>query len=533
MRKALEGSKPSAPLSSASYVVFVQEQQAQLHTPAPSPEEQPEQQPAQYQNPSPRPSLAVPVAQRASSFFTSNFVLIPSRGTPHGFMEYLLPLLETSLPDSALSYAFNACAFAALGNRVHAENVDFAALSLKQHTSALTRTHVALGDPATANTDTTLATVLLLSLYESITASKNIGLLAWRSHIDGAVDIVKARGGRNMCSTEIGTHLFNAVRHLLLSRMLSAGVAPPVGVDYWIVSDDTSFIPACHRFVFKTCELRVEASRLLAGGRRDEDHEHVVEMSQRVQALDYEIAAWLVNMPPELRFRTVCWINNDYTDTTTGTAHDPEEVFPGRIDVYPDYVTAAVWNVARVTRMILASISIRICAWLSWPVEYCTTAEYTTLRAICEGNISEIIASVPYHLGWHKKQKHMLEHNPQLSGFVCGEEVPLKVLPAFLLIWSLVCLKTHDTTSDDQRAWAEGRLAFIGESVGIKYAHVLNELNLRFPSMMIREDGQMEVPDVLTNGKIEVPSAMRSRLEPQPPDSVDSQLRAQLRDDWG
>lgn len=81
-------------------------------------------------------------------------------------MDYLVPLVESARPDSALSYAFNACAFAALGNRVRADNVDFASLALKQHTLALTRTHVALGDPKTANTDATLAAVLLLSMYE-------------------------------------------------------------------------------------------------------------------------------------------------------------------------------------------------------------------------------------------------------------------------------------------------------------------------------------------------------------------------------
>jgi hypothetical protein len=128
--------------------------------------------------------------------------------------------------------------------------------------------------------------------------------------------------------------------------------------------------------------------------------------------------------------------------------------------------------------MILASIGIRITAWLSPPLDYRTTGEYSTWKAICEGTITEIIASVPYHMGWHIKEKHLLENNPQLSGFVCGEEVPLKALPAFLLIWSLVCLKTHDTTSDEQRAWAQGKLKFIAESVGIKYSHVLSEVGL-------------------------------------------------------
>ncbi|KAK0651168.1 hypothetical protein B0T16DRAFT_426125 [Cercophora newfieldiana] len=522
MRKALEGQKPPTPTSStatSSAVVFLQEQ-SQLQTPAPSPQEQPVQQLQQHHSPTPRPNLAIPIVQRASCFFASNFILVSSTSTPHGFMEYLVPLLETTLPDSALSYAFNACAFAALGNRVNAGNVDFAALSLKQHTNALMRTHVALGNPATSNTDATLASVLLLSLYESITATKSVGLLAWRSHIDGAVDIVKARGGRAMYSTKTGTLLFNAVRHLLLSRTLSAGVSPPVSADYWIDDADTSLISTCHRFVLETSALRVESSRLLSSGRRGGDeHEQAVAMSRRVEVLDHTIATWLATMPQEHRFRTVCWINDDNTDSVTGAIHNKDEVFPGRIDIYPDYVTASAWNIARVTRMILGSIAIRIAAWLSTPVDYRTTAEYSTWMAICAGNAAEIIASVPYHLGWHTTQKQLLEKNPQLSGFACGQEVPLKALPAFLLIWSLVCLKTHDATSDGQRAWAEGRLKFIAESVGIRYSKALNEVNLRFPSMMIRQDGHMEVPDVLENTKIEVPMTLRPKLEPQTPDS--------------
>lgn len=118
---------------------------------------------------SPPPVLTVPLAQRASCFFASNFILIPKgslAATRHGFMEYLVPLIETEPPDSALRYAFNACAFALLGNCAKADAVDLAQLSLKQHTLALAQTHKALGHPAVAGADATLAAVLLLCLYE-------------------------------------------------------------------------------------------------------------------------------------------------------------------------------------------------------------------------------------------------------------------------------------------------------------------------------------------------------------------------------
>ena len=91
---------------------------------------------------------------------------------------------------------------------------------------------------------------------------------------------------------------------------------------------------------------------------------------------------------------------------------------------------------------------------------------------------------MPYHLGWHAKQPRLLEDKSSLLGFACGEEVPLKALPSFLLIWSLACIKTHDVTTDSQRAWVQGRLKFIEESVGIKYSGILNEASSWFLSFL-------------------------------------------------
>ncbi len=117
-------------------------------------------------SPTPEAALNVPLAYRGSCYFASNFILLPLGSAPHGFMEYLVPLIEAEPPNSALRYSFNACAFALLGNRAHADGVDLAQLSLKEHTLALAQTHKALSDPAVASTDSTLAAVLLLCLYE-------------------------------------------------------------------------------------------------------------------------------------------------------------------------------------------------------------------------------------------------------------------------------------------------------------------------------------------------------------------------------
>ncbi|KAL2195646.1 hypothetical protein P885DRAFT_39720 [Corynascus similis CBS 632.67] len=431
------------------------------------------------QSPSPPPqsALTIPLAHRASCYFASNFILVPAGIASHGFMEYLVPLMEVEPPESALRYAFNACAFALLGNRARADGVDLAQLSLKEHTLALAQTHKALGHPALANTDSTLAAILLLSLYESITAFKESRTLAWRSHIDGAVHIVMTRGRAEMCRTRIGTLLFTAVRHHLASRVVSSGMPVPFGTDWWMSGGDTESIFAkCQRFSLGFCDLRARAHQLLANvSRSPESLAQLHELAKDIQRQDRDVADWIASIPAQYQYRTACWVPRDGGPTRGASSAGETEVFPGRVDVYPDYVTAMTWNIGRANRLLLASLNIRVAARIHAPADYRTTSEYATSKRICEDIIPDIIASVPYHLGWNVNGKRLGSRG--LSAFACGEEGPCKALPALFLVWTLTSIKNHDFTTEEQRAWAKGRLKYIAEEVGLKYAHIVNDVS--------------------------------------------------------
>ncbi|EAQ87016.1 hypothetical protein CHGG_08269 [Chaetomium globosum CBS 148.51] len=447
------------------------------------------------QSPSPSPvsALTIPIAHRASCYFASNFILVPVGVAPHGFMEYLVPLMDTEPPESALRYAFNACAFALLGNRARADGINLAQLSLKEHTMALAQTHKALGHPAAASTDSTLAAVLLLCLYET-------------------------RGREDMCRTRLGALLFTAVRHHLVSRVLSSGLPLPFGTDWWMAGGDTgSLFANCQRFNLRFSELRAEANRLLGNASRSpESLAQMHETATRIQDLDQEVADWLVSIPDEFRFRTVCLVPADGPGNPSGSSGE-KEAFPGRVDVYPDFVSAMAWNMARVSRLLLASLNIRIAARVCSPADYRTTPEYKNSKPVCESTIADIIASVPYHLGWRMHGKGL--NGPGLSTFACGEEGTCKALPALFLIWTLTCVKNHDMSTEEQRGWAKGRLKFIAEEVGLKYAHIVNEANLRFPSMMIRKDGMLAAgvdPLQVIN------EAKMARIIPPTPESMTS-----------
>jgi hypothetical protein len=102
----------------------------------------------------------------------SNFVLIPRQGSTRGFMDYLIPLLKAESANSHLQHAFNACALASLGNRSGGDTSKFKDWATSEYTKALAATSVALQDPEDSKSDSTLASVLLLGMFE---VSRDLG----------------------------------------------------------------------------------------------------------------------------------------------------------------------------------------------------------------------------------------------------------------------------------------------------------------------------------------------------------------------
>ncbi|CAJ2508574.1 Uu.00g136000.m01.CDS01 [Anthostomella pinea] len=433
-------------------------------------------------------SLNVPVEHRASCHFVSNFILIPPQeGATAGFLDFVIPLLKQDGPRSHLQHAFNACSMAFMGNRA-GPGSKLADNALEEYNRALSGTNMALRDIEAQKSDSTLAAVLMLGLFESITA-KQIGMLNWGSHTEGAIQLVKARG-RKQLRTKTGLQLFIAVRTQMTIHSLTTGKAPIMGAEWWItdaVKDRTA--AQSQRLMIKTGELRAEITRLMGFMTRTPDNvEIMLDMIRKAQTVDQEVVSWMKNVPEDWHFQTVAWEDNvpngDYSNA---------EVFPGRVDMYKDFWIASIWNSTRALRLILASLIVRCAAWVCSPVDYRTTPEYATAARTCVDTITDILASVPYHLGWHLNKKHIIQR-ANLGGFACGEEDTTKGLAGYLLTWPLTCVNGQDYTTDAQRAWVIGRLRHIGNAMGVKYAHILSQLQVRIPSMLIRRDGLMASP---------------------------------------
>ncbi|KAL2170403.1 hypothetical protein VTG60DRAFT_4889 [Thermothelomyces hinnuleus] len=479
-------------------------------------------------SPSPTPIHLAPESL-APCHFVANFVLLPRQDGTRGFLEYILPLLEQTSANrdsmAHLRHAFDACALASLGNRLptssaispsngpktgwspslpgrpgpggavvdgRQQRTTVLAKAFAEYSKALRATQAALVDPVRWRNDDVLAAVLLLGMFETITATQ-LDNLAWGSHVEGAIQLVKARG-RSQLKTKIGLQLFIAVRTQLVIHSLSTGNAPAMGAEWWLedaVIDPTA--AECQRLSLKVGELRAEVIRLMSSVTRTQENiGRVQDLMRRAQDLDQQAAAWMKSVPEAWQPRTLCWQLQSLA-VPSGSDYSKAEVFPGRIDAYRDFWVASVWNQVRTTRLILMSIIVRCAAWVCSPLDYRTTPEYATAARVCVDTISDILASVPYHLGWHTKRRDLVpEDDPACFG--CGDEQGIKGLAGYFLSWPLACVLTQDYTTDAQRAYIKGRLKHIGDELGIKYAHILSSLNVRVPSLLIRSDGFLAQP---------------------------------------
>lgn len=254
-----------------------------------------------------------------------------------------------------------------------------------------------------------------------------------------------------------------------------------MGVEWWITDSYKNRHGAeCQRLNIRTAELRAESNRLMASlARSPENIELLLDLIRRCQTLDQQHVAWANQLPEYFHYKAVAW-----EDNVPSGNYGAAEVFPGRIDAYQDLWVVSVWNLMRCSRIILASLIVRCAAWVCAPVDYRTTPEYATAARTCVDTITDIISSVPYQLGWFSSRRELLER-ANLSAFGCGEEDALKGLPGYFLTWPLTCVQGQDYTTDAQRAWVKGRLEFIGNHLGVRYANVLKQVSTLFESLEI------------------------------------------------
>jgi hypothetical protein len=260
---------------------------------------------------------------------------------------------------------------------------------------------------------------------------------------------------------------------------MASGKPPALGSEWWIsdlAKDDIGAFTI--KLNLHVAELRHEINIALATySRNPENFQKVLDLMKRAQAMEQEFQAWKDSIPAEWRPQTVAWV-----DQIPGGEIAKAEVCPGKVDIYDDVWLANTWNHCRVARLFISGSIVRCAAWISSPVDYRTTPEYAQSVRLCVDLVTDIIASIPFQLGWRiGSNEALLTLGDNASGLAPNETFnsPKAIAGAFCM-WPLFAVNNSDYSSDSQRNWAKGRLLWIAENLGMKHAKILSGVSPPF-----------------------------------------------------
>jgi len=393
----------------------------------------------------PKFSMFPTTEERALNFFGTN------SATWFRNFDVTDELCTQTSADEHLLASMSAVGLASFSHSVHAPELMVRAR--REYVSALQLTNAALRSPTEAKKDSTLFSVMILSVFETVTGNSERSLAAWAEHVNGSAALVKLRG-KDQFKTPAGLRMFLQVTSNLMLSCIQRTTAMPEHIVELrkeaekYIGDNPSWLLSGIMIDFTIFRAAVRDTKIV-GPRA------VVSAGLEIDRRFLEAFA---NLPEDYYYKVV------YTDET------PELIWNGNYHVYSGDWMATIWNAMRVCRIMLHETirdQLLSASTAMTPIftEYEIAAQNdSSLDAMVQMR-SDILASVPHHtpLAFSSKPVSLLEGSR-----------------AYFVLWPLYLCGGMDVTTEPIRQWVISRLRGIGESVGIRQAFVAAEyLNQR------------------------------------------------------
>jgi hypothetical protein len=403
--------------------------------------------------------LAPTIEDLATGFFISNYV-IECRASNRGHLDPIQDMTRTGQLDEGLLSSMKAVGLAGFAHAAHAPNL------LKnaryQYVQALQSTNVALRDPVQVKKDSTLMSIMILGIFETITGCRQESLKDWSEHIKGAAAVIKLRGP-DQIKTPAGRRLLvHVTAHLMIACMNKGIALPKHMIDYMtaaielVKTPDPAFIiqDTLMRFSILHAEMQ---QKILT------DRETILSRALELDAKLLEIVA---NVQPGWEYKTVF------------TEEKSEHVFNGRYHVYKDYWMSQMWNTLRTGRILLNEV-IRntLLAGFSASPPVFRSAEHSAQFQISTDAIYEmqadILCTVPQHVGYFPKGG---THFQTLAEVDQLQLPTIKMSGGSFLIWPLWLAGILDVATEEVRQFVKRNLDSVGTTMGIKQAYLLADI---------------------------------------------------------
>jgi hypothetical protein len=408
-------------------------------------------------------NLAPTIEDRAMAFFVANYVKPPD-GPAIGHMPYLTRM-SGGLPDGLLS------SVKAVGLAGYAHSVD--APSLLRHAryhyvQALRSTNEALRSPILATRDSTLVSILILGIYETVTGTNQKSLKAWADHIFGASALLKLRGRKQIYSHD-GRQLFFQTVSMLLVTSIQQSLPLPDYIVEW--THEAKSLLEAPNLALICQEVMMEFTMLNANICRGtlSDPETILT---RCLELDRIMEEGFARPPPDWKYEIIL------------TDAEPELIYNGRYDIYHNYWISQVWNGMRCHRCLMNErIRKTLLKGSSSKPPIFTSPSYTTLLQRSTDTMNalqaDILATVPQHLGYaswnHRTPPPSATDSPWKPSRDPTNPL-MHMSGSYFVLWPLWYAGIMDIASEATQRYVVRNLLLIGRELGLQQALFLADV---------------------------------------------------------
>ena len=404
-------------------------------------------------------SLDVSLCHRAKEIFYQNYV--DGETKCYSFMEHYY---SPAAKDEHLIKSIDAVSLAYLNSQKRCDSAQ--AEARRQYVDALKFTSKALQSPEMATKDSTMLSILLLDLYEKISSKEPQYDGAWAAHIKGALSLVRLRGDEQYHSPDGLRMLARLSTNIMISCVAGDRAVPEEVVALRAAITSPFAEPPDPKW--RESELMVEYARL-----RNQVKHNLLSNNEIFQAamdLDTQLSTFSQQMNPSWQHETV------YVGAKS--AHHYEAYHY----IYPDEHIAQMWNVLRLTRILLCELIFLRCpkppihppsdsGQSSLEYYYATTTIDQMSREIC-ATVPQYISGLASFRRKDTKCTNLLPVAPVRDARMSLAQQPNTKLqvPCYRLIFPLYVAAQSPTASKEIKQYAVQQLRFMADCHGIENA---------------------------------------------------------------
>ncbi|RFU24838.1 hypothetical protein B7463_g11496, partial [Scytalidium lignicola] len=418
------------------------------------------------------------MGQRGTTFFVNNFVAQQSWPS-QGHFSFLIDICRRDGLDDWLLHGMTAVGLACQANSTKSSQLMVQAR--REYMAALRATNKALRSPD-ATKDSTVVTIMVLSIFETVTGKKEGSIKAWADHLNGAASLIKLRGDSQL-QTQVGYSIFLQITSHYMIACMQREVALPED----LAKLRTDAIKQLNGSVPATPLLTaVDQFTAFRAAIKSGTLSSPEDILREGLSVDGMFASVFSNVEREWLYETV------YTNA------DPEIIYNGRYDIYHDYWVSQLWNAVRGCRLLLnEKLRAQLLDGFASVPPLFISEEYTALFQITTQTIlqmrDEILYSVPQHIGYVTRKpfsrpsgsvstiptKNSTVSSPPDSSSPPSilnwkpRNGPVTAAAAYFLQWPLFVSGLTRITTPEVRAITIERLRYLAEVMGMQQSHAL------------------------------------------------------------